>query len=245
MVPKKLKQGDEVRIISPARSMTIISKEARDIATKKLEEIGLKVSFSKHAGSEEVFNSAPVKSRVSDLHDAYLDKNVKAILTTIGGFNSNQMLDHIDYNIIKSNPKILCGYSDITALNNAIYAKTGVITYSGPHFSTFGMKKGLKYTVDYFKKCLFSDSAFEVKSSKKWSEDAWYKDQENRKFKVNKGAFVINSGAAKGKIIGGNLCTFILLNGTQYKPDFKDSILFIEDCVEEGGESFPEFCNCL
>ena len=89
---------------------------------------------------------------------------------------------------IKSNPKILFGYSDITALQNAFYAKTGLVTYSGPHYSTFGMKKGFDYTMNYFKKCLMQKEPFDVKPSETWSADAWYLDQEKRKFnkKLNK-----------------------------------------------------------
>ena len=91
-------------------------------------------------------------ARVEDLNEAFRDENVKAILTVIGGFNSNQLLDYIDYEAIKNNPKIFCGFSDITALSNAIYAKTGVVTYSGPHYSSFGMLKGFEYSLEYFKK---------------------------------------------------------------------------------------------
>lgn len=88
--------------------------------------------------------------RIKDLHEAFLDNNVKMILTAIGGYNSNQLLRYIDYDIIKNNPQIICGFSDITALLNAIYTKSGLVTYSGPHFSNFGMNKGLEYTIRYF-----------------------------------------------------------------------------------------------
>jgi muramoyltetrapeptide carboxypeptidase LdcA involved in peptidoglycan recycling len=81
--------------------------------------------------------SSSIASRVEDIHAAFSDSNVRGILTVIGGFNSNQLLDSLDYELIKNNPKILCGYSDITALATAITAKTGLITYSGLHFSTW------------------------------------------------------------------------------------------------------------
>lgn len=95
-------------------------------------------------------NSSSIQSRVEDLHNAFLDKNVKAILTCIGGFNVNQILEYIDYSIIKNNPKIICGFSDITALINAIFAKTGLVTYHGTHFSSFGFEKDIEYTNQYF-----------------------------------------------------------------------------------------------
>ena len=130
MIPDKLKKGDEIRVISPARSLSIISQEMRDIAIKRLTDIGFKVTYAKHVEEKDDFNSSSIKSRVDDLHSAFKDKNVKGILTVIGGFNSNQILRYLDYDLIKQNPKILCGFSDITALSNAIYRKTGLVTYS-------------------------------------------------------------------------------------------------------------------
>ena len=143
MIPDKICEGDEIRVISPARSMSIISKETQNISKERFEQMKLKVSYSKHISEIDDFRSSSVSSRVEDFHDAFLDKNVKAILTTIGGFNSNQLLKYIDFDLIKKNPKILCGYSDITVLSNAIFAKTGLVAYSGPHYSTFGIKHGI------------------------------------------------------------------------------------------------------
>jgi len=143
IIPPKLKQGDEIRIIAPSRSMAIISQEVRDIAIKRLEKLGFKITFSKNCEEIDDFNSSSIKSRIEDLHNAFRDKNVKGILTAVGGFNSNQILKYLDYNLIKNNPKILCGLSDITALQNAITSKTGLITYSGPHISMFGMIEGI------------------------------------------------------------------------------------------------------
>lgn len=228
-IPKKLAEGDEIRVISPSRSMAIISKEAKEIALRNLEGLGLKITFSENCEERDEFNSSSIESRVGDMHAAFSDKDVKAILTTIGGFNSNQLLKYLDYDLMKANPKILCGYSDITALNNAIYRKAGLATYSGPHFSSFGMLKGLNYTIEYFKKCLMETDAFEVKPSSEWSDDAWYLDQQKREFIKNKGFLAINEGEAEGTIIGANLCTLNLLQGTEFLPSLKDSILFLED----------------
>jgi muramoyltetrapeptide carboxypeptidase len=234
MIPAKLKSGDGVRIITPARSLAMpwLNEELQSIAIKRIEDLGLKVSFSEHVNEIDDFNSSSIQSRVDDLHEAFKDKSIKLIITVIGGFNSNQLLRYLDYGLIKKNPKILCGYSDITALANAIYTKTGLVTYSGLHFFSFGQKRGFDYSLDYFKKCLFSDERFEVLASKEWSDDLWANDQENRKFMKNEGVWIINEGEASGKIIGGNLCTFQLLHGTEYMPDIKDSIIFLEDDYE-------------
>jgi muramoyltetrapeptide carboxypeptidase LdcA involved in peptidoglycan recycling len=227
--PSKLKAGDEVRVIAPARSLSIISKETREIANKRIEELGLKLTFSKHAEEMDDFASSSIESRIKDLHEAFSDKNVKAVFTVIGGFNSNQLLKYIDWNLIKNNPKIISGYSDITALNDAFFAKTGLVTYSAPQYSTFGQKLYLDYTLDYFKKCLMTNDPFEIKPSESWSDDAWYKDQDNRKLIPNEGWLIINEGEAMGTILGANLCTFNLLQGTEYMPSLKDSVLFLED----------------
>ena len=231
IIPEKLKIGDEIRVIAPSRSMCILSNDVIECAKKRLENIGFRVTFGKNVQKSigEDYNCASINDRVEDLHEAYRDKNVKAILTVIGGFNVNQILDYIDYNIIMENPKIICGFSDITALTNAIYAKTGVVTYSGPHFSSFGMIKGLEYTQEYFKKMFMQSENIVIESSNEWSNDLWFNNQENRVFIPNKGMKIINKGEAEGKIIGGNLCTLNLLQGTQYMPELQDSILFIED----------------
>lgn len=225
----KLKQGDEVRIIAPARSMKILGADCIELANKRLEALGLRVTFGKNVMLCDEVLSSPIEARIDDLHDAFRDTNVKAILTVIGGFNSNQLLTHIDYELIKNNPKIFCGFSDITALSNAIYKKTGLITYSGVHYSSFGMKHGFEYSLESFKNIFFDDKKIAVTSSKEWSNDSWFMNQENREFIKNEGMFVINKGKAEGRIIGGNLCTFNLLQGTDYMPNLEDTILFIED----------------
>ncbi|MBN1168970.1 LD-carboxypeptidase [Candidatus Woesebacteria bacterium] len=236
--PEKLKSGDEVRIIAPSRSLSIISQESRKIADDRFEELGLKLSFGKHVEETDDFVSTSIESRIEDLHEAFRDKNVKAIFTVIGGFNSNQLLQYIDWELIKSNPKILCGYSDITALNNAFYAKTELVTYSGPHYSSFGQKLYFDYTLDYFKKCLMTDDSFEIEPSDSWSDDAWYKNQDDRKLIPNNGWLVLNEGKAEGTILGANLCTFNLLQGTEYFPDLVDSVLFLEDDEESAPHDF-------
>lgn len=244
--PIKLKIGDEVRIIAPARSLAIIGKESKEIANKRFEDLGLKLSFGKHVEEVDDFVSTSIESRVEDLHDAFQDKNVKAILTVIGGFNSNQLLKYLDWELIKNNPKILCGFSDITALNNSIFAKTGLITYSGPHYSTFGQKLYFDYTLDYFKRCLMDNKPFTLESSDNWSDDSWYKDQDKRNLIKNDGWLVINEGKANGTIIGGNLCTFNLLQGTEYMPTFENNtVLFLEDDEETNPHNFDRDLQSL
>jgi muramoyltetrapeptide carboxypeptidase len=226
--PSKLRHGDEVRIVAPSLSLATISQGSIDLATQKLESLGLKVTFGKHVYEKDLFESSSIQSRVDDLHEAFRDQNVKLILAARGGSNANQLLKYLDYDLIKHNPKILCGYSDINALQNAIFHKTGLVTYSGPEFGAFAMQQGFEYTVDYFKKILFEDGPIEVTPSTAWSDDAWQQNQDHRTFHTNKGYWIIHQGKAKGTIVGGNLSTFQLLQGTSYMPSLQNTILFVE-----------------
>ena len=232
MIPQKLKKGSHIRVIAPSRSFGIISEDCREIAKKRFAQMGITVSYGRHADEMDEFASSSVQSRLEDLHEAFADKSVDCILTAIGGFNTIEILSQIDYDLIKKNPKIICGFSDITALANAIYAKTGMVTYSGPHFSSFGMLKGMEYTTEYFKKCLCDNKPFIITPSEEWADDAWFMDQENRNFIKNDGYWLMNAGKAEGKLVGGNLGLLDELKGTPYFPDIKDSILFLEHCAE-------------
>ncbi len=239
--PKKLTPGDEVRIIAPSRSLAIISEETKRIANLRFQDLNLTLSFGKHITECDDFNSSSISSRLEDLHDAFRDPNIKAIFTVIGGFNVNQLLDGIDYDLIKRNPKILCGYSDITALQNTLYKKTGLVTYSGPHYSTFGMQQGFEWTLEYLKKAIFSSAPYEITTSVKWSNDAWFLDQKNRHYMANEGFWVIQEGETTGTIIGANLCTLNLLKGTPYMPSLENAVLFLEDDAVAGEFSAAEF----
>jgi muramoyltetrapeptide carboxypeptidase len=232
MFPRKLSSGDEIRVVAPSTSLRGISSTTREVALKNFAALNLRITYGENSEASDEFNSSSIASRIADIHAAFADPKVKGILTAIGGYNSNQLLRYLDYDLIKANPKIFCGFSDITALATAIYAKTGLVTYSGPHFSTFGMEKGLEYTLEYFGKCLMDTEPFAVKPSKKWSDDPWYRDQQNRKFIPNEGFLVINEGQAEGKLLGGNLCTLNLLQGTEYMPSLANTILLVEDDYE-------------
>lgn len=236
--PDKLKVGDEIRVIAPVRSLSLLSKEHKALADQRLTELGFKLTFGKHLDPMDEFQSNPIDVRIEDLHAAFADKNVKAIFTVIGGFNSNQLLRYINWDLIRDNPKIFCGFSDVTALNNSILAKTGLVTYSGPHYSTFGQKLYLDYTLDYAKKCLMSDEPIDIIPSENWSDDLWYFDQDKRELIKNEGWLIINEGQAEGTIVGGNLCTYNLLQGTEYFPSLENTVLFIEDDSESQPHHF-------
>lgn len=243
--PEKLKTGDTIEIIAPSRSLAIISGETQEIANQRFKEMGLKLIFGKNVRETNEFSSSSVESRVEDLHSAFGNPEVKAIITVIGGFNSNQLLRYIDWDLIKNNPKIFCGYSDITALNNAIYTKTGLVSYYGPHYCDFGQKLYFDYTLGYFKRCLLSEEPFEILPSENWSDDFWWKNQDERNLIKNPGWLVINEGEVSETILGNNLCTFNLLQGTEYFPGLEDSILFIEDDELSDADTFDRDLQSL
>lgn len=224
---KKLTKGSHIRVVSPSSSIKRLGGfEANLAAKEKLEELGFKTSFSKHYFESDIFESASIASRVEDLHEAFLDDSVDAVLATIGGFNSNELLPYLDYDLIAKHPKIICGYSDSTAFLNAIYAKTGLQTYMGPSYSSFKMKEGQDYQSRMWLQAM-TQTSYDLLPSDQWSSDPWYDPTQPRHFMPTEWK-VYNHGRASGTVIGGNLSTFGLLRGTPYAPQVKDYILFAE-----------------
>lgn len=248
IIPNKLQKGDKIMIVAPSRGLKLIGADCRQIAEERFKQMGLEVAFADNTTDDKwnKFGTGSVEERAADIMQAFKDKSVKAIFTVIGGFNSNQILAYLDYEVIRQNPKIICGFSDITALLDAINARTGLEVYYGPHYSSIGMKKGCEYTLDYLQKMLFSDDEIEIKASEEWSDDLWFLDQENREFIKNEGFWNIHDGCAEGTIVGGNLCTFNLLLGTPYRPEFpQNTILMIEDAGETTDVAFDRNLQAL
>lgn len=212
MIANKLNLGDEIRVIAPSINLTEVWQDIHQHAVDFWTKEGFNLTFSKNSQEIGKFHSSSIASRIEDIHDAFCDPNVKMIITCLGGFNANQLLRHLDYDLIARHPKIFCGFSDITALCNAIYAKTGLVTYHGPHFSTFGFDNETEYTRKSFFDCAINDNPFAVVPSEA----------------ANKYC-IIQEGFCEGTIIGGNLCTLNLLQGTPYMPDIRDKVLFLED----------------
>lgn len=221
MIASKLKLGDEVRVIAPSRNLTEVRLDVHHHAVDFWAKEGFDLTFSKNCREVGKFHSSSIASRVEDIHDAFRDPNVKMIITCLGGFNANQILRYLDYDLIAKNPKILCGFSDITAILNAIYAKTGLVTYHGPHYGTFAFDREAEYTRKAFWDCVLKDDPIAVNPS-----------EASVKYHT------IQNGSCEGTIIGGNLCTLNLLQGTPYMPDLKNKVLFLEDDNIMG----PYFC---
>lgn len=245
ILPPLLREGDLVRVVAPSRSLSHIPDDQHAAAAAVFASMGLRTDHAPRAREQALLGCPSVASRLADLHEAFADPAVAAIQTVIGGWNANAILGGIDWALVAANPKRLCGYSDITALQNAVFARTGLVTYSGPHSSTFAMRRGIAYTVAQWRRCMMEPGPFEVPASESWSDDAWFMDQENRTFHPNAGPVSLRPGAAEGVAIGGNLCTLNLLQGTPYMPSLDGAVLFVEEDSQAGAFAAPEFARNL
>lgn len=230
----------KIMIVAVAESLKQDSPN-RIFAEQRIKEfLNVEIVYGKHCMVSGTLNSPSLENRLEDLHTAFNDKTVDMIICAKGGYNTNDLLRYIDWDLIKSNPKPIMGCSDVTTLINAVYAMTGLTTIYGPNFIDFSEKKGFEYSLEYFGKVL-QGNEYSFVPSIEWSDDNFYKDQENRKFIRNEGPIIIQPGKASGILLGGNLCSLNLLQGTQYMPTFRDTILCIEDDDLVGGAFFGEF----
>lgn len=240
MVIKPLKSGDEIRVIAPSFSKSKSKNQRRaERAKERLESLGYKVTFGKYLGEQFQLGTARAENRAKDFDDAYADKNVKAVMALTGGWSANEILPLISWELVKANPKPLIGYSDITVLINAIYAVTGIEGYLGPNFLTLSRMTSWQYTLDNFQAILRQEYPVQLKRSKEWGS----KPSDRFKTKPWK---ILQSGSAEATLIGGNLGTFYLLQGTKYQPKFnKPFILVAEDDDESGRLTAREFSRRL
>lgn len=213
-------------------------------AKKFFTDRGLTVSEGKFLREKDAADSTTIEHRVADLHDAFADPTVKMLLTIRGGWNCNQLLPYLDYDLIKKNPKILCGFSDITALGNAIFAKTGLVTYSGPNMNQFVFGEQAKYTYDHFEAALMHEEPIELTAAAEWT-DARFEVGKPWPFQKNDAWWTVHEGKAEGVSIGGNLCTLNLLQGTEYMPQVDGTILFLEDDHETHPRTFDRDLTSL
>ncbi|WP_274584887.1 S66 peptidase family protein [Neisseria leonii] len=231
--PPKLRPGGHIRVLSPSSSVVHIGGfEANLAAKRRLEGLGFQVSFSEHYLENDLFGSAGIASRVADIHQAFADASVDAVLATIGGFNSNELLPHLDFDLIRRNPKIFCGYSDTTAVLSAIFAKTGLMTYYGASYSAFKMEELQEYQTQSWLSAV-TRSRYGLEPGAQWSSDKWFLPDVRRcLFDTEWKVYRPEAGKrAQGRAVGGNLATFALLNGTPYAvntADLGDYVLFLE-----------------
>lgn len=213
MLSDKLKTGDTIGIISPSAPVTEELKEQFQKGLQVFEDMGFKVVLSKNVYANTLGYSATINEKVEDIHEMFLNKQVKAIICSQGGQNSNTILPYLDYELINSNPKIIMGISDSTAILNAIYSKTGLITYHQNDIIWGLGRKVSDKEVNDFKLRLIDGKNGKIEHFLDWK--------------------CLKDGMAEGTLIGGNLCTLTKLLETEYCPDFNNSMLFLEEYANE------------
>lgn len=232
--------GDEIRVVAPSASKRPKDKATCARAAKRLEALGYTVTYGRSIGQQTRLGSALPVDRAADLMNAYNDKNIKAIMALTGGWLANEILPLIDWEIVRLNPKPLIGYSDITVLLNAIYAKTGSINLLGPNFSTLGYRPEWQYSLSNLNDLLTNNFPKRLKRSRAWGE------RQGRTLRETKPWQVLTNGTAEGVLLGGNLGTLYLLQGTKFMPTFDQPfILAAEDDDESGTFTALEFSRRL
>lgn len=212
-----LKPGDEVRLVAPAGA--VFERVRFDIAAENMAGLGLKPTMGQHVRERFGYLAGTDEERAADLMDAFSDPSVKAIFALTGGWGAARTLPHLDFDVIKANPKVVIGYSDITALLNAIYAKTGLTTFHGPN----GTSRWRPPVVTAAKQILFDGAAPLIKNPVPDHDTLAQHD-----LRVQ----TIVPGVAEGVLVGGNLTVLTALAGSPYMPDMRGKILFLEDVGE-------------
>ena len=206
MLANKLKKGDTIGVVCP--SDKIIDEDIPEIkeAERVLKEKGYNVVFSKNVYKNTTGYGASAKEKAEDINYMYANKDIKAIMSLKGGFNSNSVYEYLDFNVIKKNNKIICGYSDSTSYINYIHSKTGNIGFIGPNFKSLNSPDTNYYSLDEMLK-RFENNYFDLAT-------------DENEFRI------IKDGQSEGELIGGNLS---LITELLDDIDFSNKILFLEE----------------
>lgn len=217
ILPKVLKAGDKVGIIAPATAVS----DPDDIAKAQeiINALGMESVIAKSVYSGQGYKTRSIDERVNDFHNMVLDKSISAIFSIRGGYGSADLLDRLDYNLIKNNPKIFAGYSDITAMLIAINQRSGLITFHSPMM----LGRFNEFTFNYFRKALLDKNPIGMLANPDITVGP------RKMFPIR----TIVSGVTDGIITGGNLSIICSLMGTPFEIDTKNKILLLEDVGEE------------
>ncbi|MDX6153117.1 LD-carboxypeptidase [Marinococcus sp. PL1-022] len=239
--PEKLEHGDTIGVISTSLPAAATCPRRFQRGIDELKKLGFNVKQGKHCQKNTGHLAGTVEERLQDFHEFIADREVKAVINTVGGYNSNQLLEQLDYELIRKHPKIIMGYSDFTAMLLAIHHETGLVTYAGPSLlPQFGEYGGMMdYTLHAFQSILMhTDTPKVLSSSNYWTSEflAWDQDDHRERTLIeNNGPFMLKKGQAEGKILSGHLGTILSLAGTAFFPDFTEKIVFIEDDHDHPG----------
>ena len=217
LLPLALNPGDTIGLVSPSAA----TDEPLDLqlAQEAMEALGLKVKVGSHLGARRGHLAGSDAERAGDLNAMFADREVKAIVCARGGSGAARLLPLLDYAAIRRHPKILLGYSDITALHNALLSQAGLVSFHGP----IGIGSWNSFNADQFRRVFFQREQMEYRNSAVKGDELV--QRRNR-------TVTITGGKAQGELVGGNLSVLVALAGSPYLPDFRGKILFLEDVSE-------------
>ena len=215
--PPRLNPGDTVALIDPA-SATFESVKI-EIAVEVVEAMGFKARPAPHIADRYGYLAGKDQDRADDVNQMFADPSVNAVLALRGGWGCARLLPYVDFDVIAKHPKILVGYSDLTALLLPVHARTGLVTFHGP----MGGSIWNSFNLDYFKRVLCNAEAVRFENVHEINDTL---------VQVENRIQTITPGVARGRLLGGNLTVLAGIVGSGYLPDFSGAILFVEE-VEE------------
>lgn len=232
LIPQNLRKGDTVGIIAPSKSPrdNPVSNQATKNGISFLESLGLKVKFAPHVYDKELYYGALIENRVKDIHDMFLDEEVKMVLMAVGGSNVNLVLPHLDYDLIRACPKIFSGMSDGTLLVNAIYQKAGLQTYYGVNLNDAIGHDISEKMKENFIDTFFNNKPIILSENKSLNFTDW--SSGNRIPHSYKGWNVIREGSAEGELVGGLVERLVVMDYEGFEIDYGNKILFIETVAD-------------
>ena len=217
LLPPPLSKGDTIALVSPSSATD--DPFDLQLAQEAMQALGFQVRTGAHYAARRGHLAGTDAERAGDLNAMFADKEVKAIICARGGSGAARLLPLLDYDAIRRNPKVLLGYSDITALHCAIQARTGLVTFHGP----IGSGSWNRFNVDQFQRLFFNRELMQYQNLSEAGDELV--PRRNR-------TVAITGGKAQGELIGGNLTVLTALAGSSYLPDFSGKILFLEDVSE-------------
>lgn len=228
IIPRRLQPGDTIGLVTPA---TFLTEEQLRNAVQSLEKLGFKVRYSPNMLVRKGFLAGTDEQRAEDINQMFADKEIDGIMCGRGGYGSGRILPLLDYDLIRNNPKVFIGFSDITAMLYGIYGQSGLICFHGP----VGTSDYTEITTEYFQKLLMDPPAQVVYDNQGVKPDIdVVVNEEGVEVEVESlpQLITLSPGVAEGELIGGNLSLISMLSGTDYDLDMRDKIVFIEDVGE-------------
>ncbi len=241
---KSTKHG--IYVFAPSNTMADISAKGIEIGINNLKKIGFDVIIGKNAYKRSHYTAGSISERIEDINYGLHHPEVEIMMPAFGGYNSNQLIDKIDYNLIKEKKKIFVGYSDTIILLNAIFSKTGIPSIHGPSFASF-CNPNLQHEVLESFKNLINDETVVYGTPKQAACDLWFlkNDLGPRDFYPHPEWISLNDGIATSRLVGGNLDSFISLLGTEYLPNLEGTILLVESSMDEPTGKFDRHMTQL